>query len=85
LTGLYALLTGGLVTFLNPGGPWGATFHAKLMVVALLIGTDQFAHFKMRRLHRSGDVNRGTFIAAHAIGAVLFIATAVLIQGKVLV
>lgn len=85
LSGLYTLFSVGLVNFLNPDGAWGATFHAKLTAVGILIGIDQFVHFRMRTLHRTGNAGRGGFIAAHAMTAILLVGISVLIMGEVLV
>lgn len=83
-TGLYTMLSLGFGHYLNVDGLWGPTFHAKLLFIAILIGVDQFVHFKMRSLHDSGEGSRGAFMAAHGIVGLLFIATVFIVTTKVL-
>jgi len=84
-TGLFALSHAGFGHYLNPDGRWGATFHVKLLLVVLLIGTDQFVHFRMRSLHDDDDSSAAPFMAAHGIVALLFIAIVVIIKMEVFV
>ena len=68
----------------HPTSPWGATFHAKLTAIALLIGLDQFFHFKMRKFHKTGEGGKGAFMAVHGITAIMFVAISFLTTGKYL-
>lgn len=70
--------------YLSVDGPWGATFHAKLTLIAVLIGLDQFFHFKMRKFHNTGEGGKGAFMAVHGLTALLFIGIALLTTGKYL-
>jgi len=83
-TGLYAMVSTGFGHYLDADGAWGATFHAKLLAVVILLGADQFVHFKMRSLHESGDGGRGPFMAVHGIVGLLFIVTVLLVVTRVL-
>ena len=82
-TGLYALLTN-LSGYLSADGAWGATFHLKLTLVVVLIGMDQFFHFKMRSFHKTGEGGKGAFMAVHGVSALCFIAIAMIMQGRYL-
>ena len=84
VTGLWLMIHQGFGTYLNPDNAWGATFHAKLTLIVLLIGIDQFVHFKMRRLHASGEGSRGMFMALHGTVGLMFIAIPILVQTKLL-
>jgi uncharacterized membrane protein len=84
LTGLYAMISTGFGHYLDADGPWGATFHAKLLFVVILLGADQFVHFKMRSLHKTGEGSRGPFMAVHCVAGWLFIATVFIVVTQVL-
>lgn len=83
-TGLHALFDLGFGFYLNADGRWGATFHLKLLLIAILIGADQFVHFKMRRLHDSGEGSRGPFMAVHGLVGMFFIIIAIIMTTRVL-
>ena len=91
LPGMLIILGAGLAiifmntsTYLAADGPWGATFHAKLGLIALLIGLDQFFHFKMRTFHKTGEGGKGAFMAVHGITALMFIGISLLTTGRYL-
>jgi putative membrane protein len=84
VTGLWLMVQNGFGFYLNVDGAWGATFHAKLTLIVLLIGIDQFVHFKMRRFHASGEGNRGLFMALHGTIGLMFIIIPILVQTKLL-
>lgn len=84
-TGLYALFDLGFGYYLNADGRWGATFHLKFLLLVLLIGADQFVHYRMRRLHDDADVSAGPFMAVHGIVALFFIAIVVIMKMELLV
>ena len=69
----WGLSSADMVNYLDPDGPWGATFHAKLLMIAILVGVDQFFHFKMRKFHKTGEGGKGAFMAVHGITALMFI------------
>jgi uncharacterized membrane protein len=79
-TGLYALFQNPAV-YLNVDGVWGATFHAKLMFVFILIVADQFFHMRMRRFHHKGEGTRKVFMAIHGTVGLCFIVIVFLIEG----
>lgn len=90
---LIALLTGlgmlvfkseGIGHYLNPSGPWGATFHAKLTLVVVLIVIDQLVFAKMRKLHRDDEGKRGFFMATHGIVGLAFIVIVLLVKTNML-
>ncbi|MFB6262322.1 MAG: CopD family protein [Bradymonadaceae bacterium] len=83
-TGLWLFVSRGPEQYLNTDGPWGATFHLKLMLVVILIGIDLFVQFRMRRLHRSGEGNRGLFMALHGVVGLCFIVIVVAVKTRAL-
>lgn len=83
-SGLYALFAQGFGHYLSSEGPWGGTFHFKLLLIVILIGADQAVHFKMRSLHGDGDGSRGLFMAVHGIVGLLFIVIVFLMKTRVL-
>ena len=85
-TGLGMLLfqEAGPKFYLDPSGPWGATFHAKLTLVVVLIAFDQLVFWKMRRLHRDDEGSGGFFMAAHGIVGLLFIVVVILVKTRLL-
>lgn len=84
VTGLWMMFQNGFGGYLNVDGVWGATFHAKLTLIVILIGIDQFVHFKMRRFHASGEGSRGLFMALHGTIGLMFIVIPILVQTKLL-
>lgn len=83
-TGLYALFSKGWGAYLNPDGFWGPTFHLKLLLIVILIGADQFLHYKMRRLHDGEDASAGLFMAIHGIVALFFIGIVLIMKLRLL-
>lgn len=84
-TGLHALFDLGFGHYLNADGPWGPTFHLKFLLIAILLGADQFVHFKMRSLHDDGEGSSGPFMAVHGLVALFFIVIVLLMKMKLLV
>ncbi|MFW5968317.1 MAG: CopD family protein [Persicimonas sp.] len=82
-TGLYMLLTEASA-MLSADGPWGATFHAKLALLVVVIIADQFFHLRMRHFHNKGFGKRGIFMAVHGVVGLVFIAIAFLMMGQYL-
>ncbi|MGM0559193.1 MAG: CopD family protein [Myxococcota bacterium] len=82
-TGLYSLLANPAL-YLKADGPWGATFHAKLALVVVVIVLDQFFHFKMRKFHQTGEGGKGAFMAVHGVTALMFIGISLLVTGRYL-
>lgn len=82
-TGLYMLLTRA-GEMLSTDGTWGATFHAKLALIVVLIIADQFVHFRMRHFHNKGFGKRGAFMAAHGVVGLVFIVIVFLMMGRYL-
>lgn len=82
-TGLYALFQNPQL-YLKADGVWGATFHAKLTLIVVLIIADQFFHQRMRRFHHKGDGSRKLFMAIHGIVGLCFIAIVFLMKGRYL-
>lgn len=83
-TGLWLFFANGAGTYLT-GDNWGGTFHMKLLLVVILLGIDQFVHFKMRKLHDDEEVGRGAFMAAHGITGLIFILIVVAMKTGILV
>lgn len=83
-TGLVLIITRGPAFYLDPSGPWGATFHAKLTLVVALIVFDQLVLHKMRKLHRDDEGSRGFFMASHGIVGLIFIVVVVLVKTNLL-
>lgn len=82
-TGLTLLFYGGgqgIGFYLKPDNGWGGTFHAKLLLVVILIVFDQLVFWKMRKLHRDDEGSRGFFMATHGIIGLLFIVVTVLVK-----
>lgn len=82
-TGLSALMMN-MKGYLDPDLGWGGTFHAKLTMVVILIGVDQFFHFKMRKFHKTGEGGKGAFMAVHGLTALMFIGISLLVTGRYL-
>jgi uncharacterized membrane protein len=82
-TGLYALIQNPAI-YMKADGVWGATFHAKLTLVFVLIVADQLFHLRMRRFHHKGDGSRKLFMAIHGIVGLCFIVIVFLMKGRYL-
>ena len=85
-TGLTMLLFkgNGIGHYLSADGPWGATFHAKLTLVAILIVLDQLILSKMRKLHREDVGSKPFFMATHGIVGLIFMIIVLLVETNVL-
>lgn len=88
---LLTLATGLTLLFQNAGlyldskGPWGITFHIKLTLVVIAILIDQFALFKMRKLHADLPIGRGVFMSLHAALGTILLVVILLVLAKPLV
>jgi uncharacterized membrane protein len=71
---VWGITDANMVNYLDPDGPWGATFHLKLTLIVVLLGLDQFFHFKMRKFHKTGEGGKGAFMAVHGVTAIMFVA-----------
>lgn len=71
-SGLYSMFNLGFGHYLASDA-WGGTFHFKLLMIVILIGADQFLHFRMRQLHKSGEGSRGQFLAVHILVGLSFL------------
>lgn len=82
-TGLWMLFANPAL-YLKASGPWGSTFHIKLLLVAIIIGVDQFFFFRMRKLHNSGEGKRGQFMMLHGILGLCFIIIVLLMKTRLM-
>lgn len=80
-TGLWMLFSNPAL-YLKADGPWGTTFHIKLLLVVILIVIDQIFFFKMRKLHQSGEGKRGGFMAFHGVIGLCFIIIVLLMKAR---
>lgn len=85
-TGLAMLFMkgGGVGHYLDPSGIWGATFHAKLTLIVVLIVLDQLILAKMRKLHREDVGSKPFFMASHGIIGLIFMIIVVLVKTQIL-
>ncbi len=82
-SGLYSMFELGFGHYLASDA-WGGTFHLKLLLVVILIGADQFLHFKMRKLHKTGEGRRGPFLAVHILVGLSFVVIPLIVLTRVL-
>jgi uncharacterized integral membrane protein (TIGR00701 family) len=85
-TGLYMLFAkgNGIAHYVGSGSPWGATFHAKLTLVVVLIVLDHLVMRKMKKLHREDEGTKSFFMAVHGVSGVLFMAVVILVKTNLL-
>lgn len=82
-SGLYIMFANGFTSYLT-SDHWGGTFHLKLLLIVILIGADQFLHFKMLNFHKSGEGSRGQFLAVHILVGLSVIVIPLIVLTRVL-
>lgn len=85
-TGLYLLFFrgNGVGYYLDPTGPWGATFHLKLTLIVGLFVLDHLTMRRMKKLHRTGEGTRKFFMAVHGIVGLLFVVVVIAVKTNLL-
>lgn len=59
--------------YLQPDGPWGATFHLKLTLVFVIIVFDLLVMQRMKKLHRDDEGTKRVFAVLHGMIGLAFI------------